>query len=134
MLDQLAQRTALPMTRTFTPEEYALIKQGFNAHSMDSKWAIVFEDGWLGFIRSWGGILIFLLHLTETEGTVRVDQAYASREEPYYTGDDDDIDEEMRMVTFLIDRLLLQRPDAVLRNADGTPVNDLLRYHLVGNV
>ncbi len=133
MLDQLSQRTDLPMQRTFTPEEYALIKQGFNAHDMDVKWGLVFEDDWLAFFRTWGPIPIFLLHLTEEEGGgARIDQAYANRITDYYSGTD--TEEEMRQITFMIDRLLLGRLDAVLRKADGTPITGMYLFYLIGNV
>lgn len=133
MLNALPLRADLPLLdRTFTPEEYELLKLGYNAHDMDSKWGILFKDGWLSFYRTWGAILIFLLHLTEEEQGVRVDQAYASRDTNMYTGTD--TEEEVRLVTFLIDRLLLDRPDSVLRNADGSPVGGLLLHHKVGRV
>ncbi len=132
MLEQLPQRADLPLQRMFTLEEYELIKRGFRPQDMDDKWAIEFDNGWLSFYRTWGAVMVFLLHLTvEAEG-VRVDQAYAARDTDMYTGTD--TDEEVRLINFMIDRLLLYRPDAVLRKADGTPITGLHLYHEVGNV
>lgn len=130
MLEQLPQRTDLPMERTFIPEGYERIKQGFQPQDMDDKWAIVFQDGWLSFHRSWTGIMIFLLHLSEEDDGARVDQVYANRDTSMYTGTD--TDEEIRLITFLINRLLLYRPDAVLRKADGAPFSALRLHHEVG--
>ena len=133
MLDQLPQHTDLPMQRIFTQAEFDLIKHGFNAHSMDVKWGILFENDWLAFFRIGGPIPIYLLHLTEEEaGGARIDQAYANRITNYYTGTD--TEEEMRLITFMIDRLLLGRTDAVLRRADGTPITGLHMFYEVGNV
>lgn len=133
MLDQLSQRTDLPMQRTFTPKEYELIKQGFYPQGRGVRWGIVFEDNWLAFFRIGGPIPIFLLLLAEEEGGgARIDRAYANRIANYYLGTD--IEEEMREITFMIDRLLLQRPDAVLRKADGTPITGMYLFYLIGNV
>jgi len=118
------------MQRTFTSEEYERIKQGFRPQDMDDKWAIVFQDGWLRFYRTWGASMVFLLHLAEEEAGARVDQVYANRDTSMYTGTD--TDEEIRLITFLIDRLLLYRPDAVLRKADGAPFGGLRLHHEVG--
>lgn len=132
MLDHLPLRTDLPLERTFTQAEVDLLKQGFSAHSMDVKWSMVFEDGWLAFFRTWWPVPIFLLHLSEEADGARIDQAYANRDTDSYSGTD--TEEEMRLITFLIDRLLLGRMDAVLRRADGTQITGLHLFYEVGNV
>jgi len=132
MLDQLPLRTDLPLERTFTQNEVDLIKQGFRADSMDIKWSMLFEDGWLAFFRTWWPVPIFLLHLSEEADGARIDQAYANRDTDSYSGTG--TEEEMRLITFLIDRLLLGRVDAVLRKADGEPITGLYLFYKVGNV
>jgi hypothetical protein len=53
------KRARVPLHQTFTKAEFAKIKNGFVPQSMDDRWFIFFENGWLYFHRSWTGYCIF---------------------------------------------------------------------------
>jgi hypothetical protein len=43
----------------FTSAQFEMVKNGYTSGSMDDKWDIYFENGWLRLVRSWTGIEIY---------------------------------------------------------------------------
>jgi hypothetical protein len=62
-LPEPSRKDDLHFAALFTPEEAEQLTQGFLPESMDDKWFIYFEDGWLRFHRSWTGAFIYALRL-----------------------------------------------------------------------
>jgi hypothetical protein len=126
-------RAALPYERRFTREEHERIVMGLIPAQMEDKWFIFHEDGWLYLHRSWTGACIYGVRLAaDGEGSV-VAEAWASRATGEYTRTDADYD--ARLLSFLIDRLLLGKtvPFPLPEAIDGGERASLYRHHVVGN-
>jgi len=105
-----AERADLGFTALFTEAEAAQIKHGFVPEEMEDKWFIYFDEGWLFFHRSWNGALIFALRLEGSPDGVRVVESWVNRDPQQYSGTDTEYDRQL--VRFLIDAVLLKKPDA----------------------
>jgi len=101
----LREHFELPLV--FTEAEAAQIRRGFISQSMDDKWNVVFEDGWLYFLRSWTGSYVFGARLDDHDGR-RVVDAWASRDRTQYNSSG--IDADKKLITDVINILLLQKP------------------------
>lgn len=77
---------------------------------MEDKWFIYFDAGWLHFHRSWTGAQIYALRLTQTPNAIVVTESWVSRDPQHHKGTDTAYDR--RLLAFLIDALLLGKPDA----------------------
>jgi len=72
---------------------------------MEEKWFIYFEDNALNFHRSWTGLKVYQVDFEITEDKAKTINAFVNNEpEEYIPGSDD---HEARMISYLIDRLLL---------------------------
>lgn len=68
----------LPFDRQFTPREWRLICLGSIAADMDDHWFIFEEGGWLYFIRSWTGWLMYKVHFDAGPKGAIPEQAFAN--------------------------------------------------------
>jgi hypothetical protein len=98
-------RVQLPFQRSFTEAEFLRLKQGFVAESMEDRWHILFKDPWLTFVRSWTGFCVYKVRLEQHDTRYTIAQVWVNRDRCQYGGDDPR--EEARLLSFLIDRLLL---------------------------
>ncbi len=98
-------RTQIPFERNFTQAEFLLLKRGFVSHSMEDRWHILFKDPWLTFVRSWTGFCIYKVRLEDRNKGFRIEEVSVSRDRRQYGGDDPR--EETKLLSFLIDGLLL---------------------------
>jgi ADP-ribosyl-[dinitrogen reductase] hydrolase len=57
----------LEVDQTFSQEEYECLQLGRIPQSMDDKWFIYCEDGWLFLHRSWSGLCIYQVHLEPSD-------------------------------------------------------------------
>ena len=103
-----AKREDLGFSGTFTDTEAEALKRGFIPQSMDDRWFICFDGGWLLFFRSWTGHCIFGLRLDATPEGMQVVESWVNRDPEQYRGTD--IEEDRKLVRRLIDELLLNRP------------------------
>ena len=101
------KREQLGFTRRFNKIESEAIKCGFLPSSMDDKWFICFEAGWLLFYRSWTGYCIFGLRLDITTAETRVTDSWVNRDVDQYRSVD--LCHDRDVVQELINDLLLQR-------------------------
>src|SRR5262245_60139181 len=62
-------------TDTFTAAELAEIKRGLVPREMEDRWFIFFEPPVLYLHRSWTGLLVFKVELSELEKGARVSRA-----------------------------------------------------------
>jgi hypothetical protein len=124
-------RAALPFRRAFDAGEHARLVRGVVPGGMDDKWFILYEAPWLLLHRSWTGICIYAVRLRhEGEGSA-VEEAWANRDPKEYRLTDDEHD--ARVLSFLVDRLLLGRdvPFPVREEFDPARA-ELLAEHVVG--
>jgi hypothetical protein len=102
----LREHFELPLL--FTDAEAEQMRRGFISESMDDKWNVVFEDGWLYFLRSWTGSYVFGVRLDGSPAGVRVVDAWASRDRTQYNSAGIDFDK--KLIKDVINVLLLQKP------------------------
>ncbi len=122
-------RVRIPFTRDFDAQERERIAVGIVPSQMEDKWFIFLEDGWLFFHRSWTGVCVYAVRLIAVGSGSAVDEAWANRDPGQYPNVDEEFD--VRMLSFLIDRLLLGR--RVAFPVEGENRSDsVLRHHLVG--
>jgi hypothetical protein len=100
-------RIQIPFERSFTQNEFLLLKRGFVAESMEDRWHIFFKDPWMTFVRSWTGFCVYKVRLEGSDKGCKIVQAFASRDLKQYGGTD--AREDVEMLSFLIDHLLLDR-------------------------
>ncbi len=105
-------RVRIPFERNFTEAEFLRLKRGFVAEGMDDclradRWHILFKDPWLQFVRSWTGLCVYKVRLEVSDGGCKIVRALANRDKRQYGGDDPR--GETRLLSFLIDGLLLNR-------------------------
>ena len=98
-------RLKLPFTRTFSGDEFARLKAGFPP-DWDAHWGISYREPWLYFCRSWTGFCIFRVRLEAIHSGASVAEAWVSRDQIQYGCTD--VDEDKRMLNYLIDNLLLR--------------------------
>ena len=101
-------RQTLAFEAAFDDAELRMISQGVIPRAMEDKWFIYLDtDDWLYFHRSWTGACIYAMQLLRTGEGARVGSAWVNRDPAQYGLADDDFD--LRLLRFLIDRLLLGR-------------------------
>ncbi|ASG19507.1 hypothetical protein Y958_00725 [Nitrospirillum viridazoti CBAmc] len=99
-----ARREPLNLFLSFSDVDADKLRQGLIPASMDDRWFIFFEDGWLYFHRSWTGACIYAVRLDGSPMGVRVIDSWASRDVDHYNSPGADHDRET--VTRLIQSLL----------------------------
>ena len=123
-------RARIPFARDFDARERGRIAAGIVPQQMEDKWFIFQEDDWLFFHRSWTGVCIYAVRLGYVGLGSTVEEAWANRDPGQYAKTDEAYD--VRMLSFLIDRLLLGR--AVAFPVEGENHRDsVLRHHIVGH-
>jgi hypothetical protein len=103
-----ANRGRLKLDRSFDPVEWDALLCGVIPEEMEDKWFIYEEGGWLNIYRSWTGFCNYRVRLRKTPNGGEIAEAWVSRQKDQYTGIDDDYD--ARLLSWLIDVLLLKRP------------------------
>lgn len=98
----------LNYSATFSTQEFEKIAQGLIPQEMEDKWFIYFEAGTLSLHRSWTRTCIYQVEFTEDNGLHYVRRARVNRNPEQYPETDDAYD--LRLLSFLIDRLLLEKP------------------------
>ncbi len=99
------ERKLFDLDLALSPEEYQRALQGHVPASMDDKWFIYFEDGWLNLHRSWTGSCIYRLRFELSGKEYRVVEAWVNRSLAEYKFKDED--EDRRIVKLMIDLILL---------------------------
>ncbi len=126
-------RTALPYARTFGADERVRLERGLVPDAMEDKWFIFYEAPWLFLHRSWTGICIYAVKLKEDGEAAAVEEAWVNRTVEQYREADDAYD--AKMLSFLVDRLLLGLPAAFPTRQGASPDTRgaLLVHHVVGH-
>lgn len=102
------KRADIPLDYEYTPEERKRIVRGFIPEQMEDKWFVVYEDHKLFFYRSWTGFCIYIAHFKDDGTVFRATRVEANRLASQYGEKDDERDR--KLVSYLIDVLLLHKP------------------------
>jgi hypothetical protein len=103
-------RVQIPFERRFSQHEFSRLSLGFVAESMDDRWHIFFKDRWLTFVRSWSGYCIYKVRIEKNGAEYRIARVLINRDRRQYRGDD--TQEEAKLLSFLIDGMLLGAPES----------------------
>ena len=100
------QSTTLRLDRRFDARAMHSIRQGQIPAEMEEKWFVYWADDVLYFHRSWTGCCIYVVRFVADGEGWRMTEAQVNRDPEQYRETDDAAD--VRMISFLIDRLLLR--------------------------
>ena len=103
-MDDYTRANVINKNIKFSPTDMQKILKGYKAESMDDKWNIVCDDGWINFQRSWTTTVVYKAHLIQkTSKTVTIDCII-------YKNDIDrptDIDDVIYMIMDLLNTFVL---------------------------
>ena len=102
------QRTTIALDRVFSPKDMDRIRVGLIPEMMEDKWFIYWRDKALYFHRSWTGNCTYVVHFASEGEAWRMVCAEVNREYEQYQCTNDDYD--AKMISYLIDVVLLHRP------------------------
>jgi hypothetical protein len=131
-LDPPAERENLSIEDVFADADAEQMTRGVIPQQMEDKWFIYFDDGWLRFHRSWTGAFIYALRMDGCPAGVRVVESWVNRDPEQYAGRD--IAYDRKLVRFLIDALLLKKPNVafpVPPNSSAAPTG-VVQHSMVG--
>lgn len=102
-------RRRMHFTRSYTEEQFSLIRKGFVPSSMDDKWFIYYEPehSELYMHRSWTGFCIYTLKFQKEPGGYRISESWVNRDPEQY--EKTDTEQDAKIASWLIDRLLFGR-------------------------
>jgi hypothetical protein len=125
-------RKRVPFERQFTQEEFALMSLGVIPVEMEDKWFIFLEDSQLFFHRSWTGHCIYQLRLEKRAHGYLAAEAWVNRDKDQYQSTDDE--EDMALLSFLIDNLLLgqRTPFPTPKTLPENVPPGLYQHHIAG--
>lgn len=107
----LTKKESLGFEAFFSSAEVEQLTLGLTPEMMEDKWAICFEKDWLYFHRSWTSALIYALRLERSPTGAQVVESWVNRDQEEYASCDTEYDR--KLVRFLIDALLLKKPDVL---------------------
>ena len=97
-------KESIPFDGFYTDAEAQAICCGLIPESMDDKWLVYSENGWVYFHRSWSGQCIFMLKLDGSPAGVRVVETWVSRDSKNYKSPG--VDSEIKLISGLIEKLI----------------------------
>jgi hypothetical protein len=101
------KRARVPLRRTFTKAEFTKLAKGFVPQSMDDRWFIFFEKGWLYFHRSWTGRCIFQIRLQAHKSGYEIAEAQVNQDPQQYRNRG--TEGAAQVISNIIDQQLLTR-------------------------
>jgi hypothetical protein len=128
----LTEKEPLGFEAFFSSAEAEQLTLGFTPEMMEDKWAVRFENDWLYFHRSWTDALIYAVRLERSPTGAQAVESWVNRDQEEYTACDTEYDR--KLVRFLIDALLLKKPDVLFPmppNSKRTP-KGVLQHVLAG--
>ncbi len=124
------RRSSVNLDRLFNDQEMDQIKQGLIPEQMEDKWFIYWEKNKLYFHRSWTGNCIYVAHFTDNDNGARMVRADINRDPEQYSETDDEHDG--RMISYLIDVLLLHRSADFPRTDESDETNAIKNWQAAG--
>ncbi len=125
-----SKRTTIALDRLFPPHDIERIKLGLIPQEMEDKWFVYWEKDALFFHRSWTGFCIFIVRFVIQGDACRMVEADLNRDPDQYGETSDSRD--ARMISFLIDTLLLGTPAAFPSGVSGARKKAIEMWAAVG--
>jgi hypothetical protein len=126
-----AQKTQIPFSDAYSVQEYQTVARGFIPQQMEDKWFVFLENDTLYCHRSWTGICIFEVHFVKQANGYAVAECWVNRDPDQYAGADEE--EDVNIVGFLIDRVLLGKPGRLRIRAASDEQAALRMWSLLGD-
>jgi hypothetical protein len=120
-LDLPTAREDLRVDASFSEADAEQIMRGFTPRTMEDKWFIYYEGGWLRFHRSWTGAFIYALRLQPFSAGYLVNESWVNRDPSQYNGKDTTYDRQF--VRYLIDTILLKKAVPFAKPSGASPPN-----------
>lgn len=79
---------AISLDRTYTPSEFAILKEGHIPTRMEDKWFAYYEEPFLYLHRSWSGVCIYQVRFEPVCQGSRVVEVLVNRDAEQYPGTD----------------------------------------------
>ena len=128
--DLPAASTTIRLDRRFDARELEQIRFGSIPEEMEDKWFLYWQDNTLFFHRSWTGNCLYIVRFeADGEGACMVEADVNCDPEQYRYGGDE---YEAAMISYLIDRLLLDRDAEFPHAPDDDEANPLQQWSMVG--
>ena len=119
------------LNKEITSTEYDQIKLGLTPGSMEDKWFIYVDNDVIHFHRSWVGSCIYQTKIEKLDDKVLLTQTVVNRNPAQYNFDSDE--EDKRILSYLIDRLLLGKKVPFPMNNNNEPEShNVLKHNIVG--
>jgi len=125
-----SSRSTVSLRRVFSPDEMPRIRAGLVPKAMEDKWFIYWENDTLYFHRSWTGICVYIVRFAAERDGYRMVEADLNRDPEQYNETSDNRD--AKMISYLIDALLLQQPAVFPSEDDNSETNIILQWSQVG--
>jgi hypothetical protein len=125
-----SQRTTIPLSRCFSPIEMQRIRMGLVPEQMEDKWFIYWKDDALFFYRSWTGVCVYSVRFATEGDSHRMIEVDVNRDPEQYRETSDERD--ARMISYLIDVLLLQQESAFPSDEPSSEKQALMNWSQVG--
>ena len=139
MTEKIARRTdwkcepfqsgvALPFTQTYSDDQFKTICRGLLPGAMEDKWFIFFEDSFLYLHRSWTGLPVYRVELTQIDDGFQVKEALSA----IGNTDAGEMEYEAELLDFLIGAILLGENRSFPKSAKIQKDGGVFQHHIVG--
>lgn len=125
-----AEHIVIPLGVRYTRLDMEQIVYGLIPRMMEEKWFVYYDHGVLNFHRSWTGYCMYRVFTQEDDSLVTFTHAEVNRHPRQYTETDDEHDR--RMIPYLIDVLLLQKPSIFPEKRNGPNGGILKQWAFMG--
>jgi hypothetical protein len=124
------KRTTIRLDRRFSRDDVRKMRMGLVPEQMEDKWFIYWKRNTLYFHRSWTGYCVYVVRFDKNVEFFTMVEADVNREPEQYRGTSDELD--ARMITYLIEVLLLQRESEFPGDGHDSGVSALKNWSQVG--
>lgn len=125
-----SQRATILLDQTFSQKETNRIRRGLVPEEMADKWFIYWQDDALFFHRSWTGFCIYIVRFAKDGDGRKMVDACVNRDPEQYAETSDE--QDAKMISYLIDVLLLHRDSTFPSNETSSEKNVLMNWSQVG--
>lgn len=126
-----ARKARIQLNLAYSVEEYESISRGFVPRQMEDKWFVFLENNTLFCHRSWVGFCIYEVRFVKQAEEYAIAECWVNRDPAQYQGAEEE--EDRSIVGFLIDRLLLGKPERIALRAESDEEAALRMWSMFGH-
>jgi hypothetical protein len=89
LITPMVKPKLIKINLVFTPVQFEMIKNGYTSRSMEEKWNIYFENGWLRLVRSWTGLEVYKAQIKKQVENYVIDDFFVTTHRDYGKQSDD---------------------------------------------